>query len=54
MLPVLILRAKYKGESSYPSTIPMMPWYNYFIPLLQGTRSKEKSSAGMLSYPEEI
>ena len=31
MIIVLI----HKGEGSYRSIIPMLPWYNYFIPQLQ-------------------
>ena len=31
-LSLITVRAKPEGEGSYRSIIPMLPWYNYFIP----------------------
>ena len=47
-------------EGSYRSIIPMLPWCNYFIAIvtIQSVTcfpgNKAKSSARMISYPEEI
>ena len=45
-----------RGRGQLSSIIPMLPWYNYFI--IRSTNwfpgNKEKSSTGMISYPEDI
>ena len=59
MTTVPIPRAKPEGEGSYPSIIPMLPWYNYYtIVTVRSVNwfpgNKIKSITAMLTYPEEI
>ena len=35
MIHVPIHEGEAKGEGSYSWIIPMLPWYKYFIPVLQ-------------------